>query len=454
MNQIENSPLLANRPGVPVVPYPSRDESLCPVDDTISWSEVERHNSNDDCWIVVNGFVYDITAWLKSHPGGSIPAILAGDNASAMVTTHHRKELTRYLKRYCVGRIESESYSLERDMFFIKELKRRVFAALREARASLHPTWRSWSEVTATALLWFGCWFCTYFIGWWPFAIGMGLASCSLVGSFAHEHAHGLLIRAGARPGWKARVASTLWSIFFPAMFERHFQYEHFRHHEQPMIPDHDYEVLAVAPFIRLAESIPWRPIHRYQHRIAPLVYAFYISIQMMSGLLRITPYFARRKLSRDRAFIFENYVSPVISIVVHFVIPLALVGFWKWLVCCLIFNAVWQCATYFVAAVVHMTDSAPERTGSWVAQVCQNTCDVHCGRFHRWLSGGFNFQIEHHLLPGIPREHLPFIAPIVQKTCEEFGFRYKVFTRFGDYHSSHYAMLVALAQRPGGNMQ
>ncbi len=34
-------------------------------------SEVAKHNSRNDCWIIVEKKVYDITAHLRSHPGGS-----------------------------------------------------------------------------------------------------------------------------------------------------------------------------------------------------------------------------------------------------------------------------------------------------------------------------------------------------------------------------------------------
>lgn len=37
---------------------------------SISAQEVEKHNSQDDLWIVVDGTVYDITEFAPKHPGG------------------------------------------------------------------------------------------------------------------------------------------------------------------------------------------------------------------------------------------------------------------------------------------------------------------------------------------------------------------------------------------------
>jgi hypothetical protein len=51
--------------------------------------------------------------------------------------------------------------------------------------------------------------------------------------------------------------------------------------------------------------------------------------------------------------------------------------------------------------------------------------------RFYDWLSGGFNYQIDRHLLPFIARENWPLIRPIVVKTRREFGYRYHEYKNF-----------------------
>ncbi len=38
--------------------------------------EVAKHNTKDDCWMVIDGDVYDVTDFIASHPGG--PSILQG----------------------------------------------------------------------------------------------------------------------------------------------------------------------------------------------------------------------------------------------------------------------------------------------------------------------------------------------------------------------------------------
>lgn len=48
--------------------------------------EIEKHHTEDDCWIVVDGNVYDATSVLSWHPGGKGP-IMAHAGAVHMDTT-------------------------------------------------------------------------------------------------------------------------------------------------------------------------------------------------------------------------------------------------------------------------------------------------------------------------------------------------------------------------------
>lgn len=46
---------------------------------SISSEELSQHNKVGDLWISIHGKVYDVTGWLKNHPGGEIPLLhLAG----------------------------------------------------------------------------------------------------------------------------------------------------------------------------------------------------------------------------------------------------------------------------------------------------------------------------------------------------------------------------------------
>jgi cytochrome b involved in lipid metabolism len=47
-------------------------------------SDVSKHATPDDCWLIVDGGVYDVTSFVSKHPGGSDKiAAFCGKDASA-----------------------------------------------------------------------------------------------------------------------------------------------------------------------------------------------------------------------------------------------------------------------------------------------------------------------------------------------------------------------------------
>ncbi len=53
-------------------------------------AEVAEHNSKDDCWLAIDGRVYDVTTWLAEHPGGSAIVMLsAGTDATELFGNFH-----------------------------------------------------------------------------------------------------------------------------------------------------------------------------------------------------------------------------------------------------------------------------------------------------------------------------------------------------------------------------
>jgi cytochrome b involved in lipid metabolism len=51
----------------------STDVSMM-TSDSYTLTDVAMHNTKEDCWMVINNKVYDVTNYISSHPGG--PAIL------------------------------------------------------------------------------------------------------------------------------------------------------------------------------------------------------------------------------------------------------------------------------------------------------------------------------------------------------------------------------------------
>ena len=53
-------------------------------------AQVKAHKSSSNCWSAVNGKVYNLTKWVKKHPGGaSVITSMCGRDASAAYKSQH-----------------------------------------------------------------------------------------------------------------------------------------------------------------------------------------------------------------------------------------------------------------------------------------------------------------------------------------------------------------------------
>ncbi|KAJ5580010.1 oxidoreductase [Penicillium hispanicum] len=68
--------------------------------DMVSRLETSRHKSQDSCWVIVHGFVYDVTDFLGAHPGGKEVILKhAGGDATRIFDSFHSSDtIDKYLK--------------------------------------------------------------------------------------------------------------------------------------------------------------------------------------------------------------------------------------------------------------------------------------------------------------------------------------------------------------------
>ncbi|GBG30735.1 Peroxisomal S-2-hydroxy-acid oxidase [Hondaea fermentalgiana] len=83
---------------------------------TVSMEEVQKHNAEDDCWLVLCGKVYDLTDFHKAHPGGSkIITSAAGMDASAPFQQVHPADIAERLLSpdVVIGKIDKSTIKPE-----------------------------------------------------------------------------------------------------------------------------------------------------------------------------------------------------------------------------------------------------------------------------------------------------------------------------------------------------
>ena len=62
-------------------------------DRNVTMDEVRQHNTDDDCWVVIHGVVYDLTDFAEEHPGGaeSVRVLAGQDGTDAFAAIHNQQ---------------------------------------------------------------------------------------------------------------------------------------------------------------------------------------------------------------------------------------------------------------------------------------------------------------------------------------------------------------------------
>ncbi|KAL2093681.1 hypothetical protein ACEWY4_010993 [Coilia grayii] len=77
-----------------------------------SMKEVSRHCSKDSCWVLLDTRVYDVTGFLRMHPGGeSLILRRSGTDISQQMDGpphRHSENARRWLEQYYIGELDKD----------------------------------------------------------------------------------------------------------------------------------------------------------------------------------------------------------------------------------------------------------------------------------------------------------------------------------------------------------
>jgi hypothetical protein len=111
-NSLDSKPVVPSKPQKNVInstrtSAPQKDRSVAPQKElaTFTAAEVAKHNTEKDCWVIVNGQVLNVTNFMKDHPGGpKVIMIYAGKDASEEFNMLHKAEVVeKYAKETIIG---------------------------------------------------------------------------------------------------------------------------------------------------------------------------------------------------------------------------------------------------------------------------------------------------------------------------------------------------------------
>jgi linoleoyl-CoA desaturase len=235
-------------------------------------------------------------------------------------------------------------------------------------------------------------------------------------------------------------------------------------HHANTNIAGLDTDI-DQSPFARLAPDQPWRPWHRFQHVYLWVLYGF-LSVKwlVVSDIYAFSHggygdnRFPTRPTGRDVALM---YAGKLIHVTWAVAIPLFFFPWWGVLGFYLVSSWLVGFTLAMVFQLAHCTGAVDfpslggDATGdSFELRQLRTTADIQCrGRISggpvRWIMGGLDHQVEHHLLPRVPHTMYAQMGPRLRALCAERGLPYHEHETLGAAVRAHGRWLRELGRRP-----
>ncbi|KAL9253094.1 Cytochrome b5 isoform A-like protein [Drosera capensis] len=79
-----------------------------------SMKEVSEHNSKRDCWVVIDGKVYDVSTYLNEHPGGDdvVLEVTGKDSIEEFEDAGHSEEARELLETFFIGELDPSATTI------------------------------------------------------------------------------------------------------------------------------------------------------------------------------------------------------------------------------------------------------------------------------------------------------------------------------------------------------
>ncbi|XP_060602023.1 acyl-CoA 6-desaturase-like [Ruditapes philippinarum] len=336
---------------------------------SFTWEEIKTHNKRTDSWIVLDGKVYNVTNFMKKHPGGArVLSSYGGQDATDVWTAMHNDKdfVGKYLKPLYIGEVQD------------------------------YNAYDYYNHVLCVRILGTG----------WLVTNDFGHLSVFKPVEKKNHIAHHLII--GHLKG-----ASSHW-----------WNFRHFLHHAKPNIIKVDPDV-EVANLFLLGETLPklfgqkkrgFMPYnfqHIYFFLLTPLLLPTYFVYENLYFVVKRRDYW---DLFFTLTFFYRLFATlgPILGVwgcIALFLVERCIESHWF----------VWCTQMSHIPNEVEFDGSK-----DWFRLQLDSTCNVASSFFNDWFSGHLNYQIEHHLWPMMPRHNFSKIAPLVKSLCKKHNVEYR----------------------------
>jgi len=362
--------------------------------------------------LIIHGRVYDVSSFIKRHPGGKVITFQLGSDASDAYNNFHiRSRKANKMLAALPSRPAQEDYQQDALSQDFEKLRQDL---LEEGYFNVNPAHVAY-RIVEVAVMYYAA-FALIWQGWWwvgGFIAGIAQGRC---GWLQHEAGHYSLTG-------NIKVDRHLQMLIYGlgcGMSGCYWRNQHNKHHTTPQKLGADPD-LQTLPLVAFHKIIGKKGSKTWLAMQAPLFFGGVITSLVAFGWQFV--------MHPKHALRVKNYMELVWM-------ALRYVG---WHACFSYMGAGQSFALYCyyvaVGATYIFTNFAVSHTHkdvipqskhiSWALYSANHTTNCTGTPFVNWWMAYLNFQIEHHLFPSMPQYNHPIISPRVKSLFEKHGVEY-----------------------------
>jgi len=395
---------------------------------------VEHEKDLREDHVAIDGIIYSLKGW--DHPGGDQIKLFGGNDVTVqyrMIHPFHAASLVQKMPR--VGRLKNSPVQYTFGSEFEKELKQEVGKIVKPNQRFATPgfLFRLFFYVSLYSVLLASH---VYYGSSWTLCILLGMSQASIGLNVQHDANHGAI---SANPFWN--------EIFgFGADLIGGSKYlwlqQHWTHHAFTNDLAKDPDAKSADPFFLFHNYPAGSPLrtafHAFQHWYMLPVLSFYWISSIFSseaitalhassekGGLRFDNSYLRAARPATWALRAFYLATTTISPFLHHHWTTAVAHVWFMSVVESLTLAIpFALSHNFEESNRYPVSATADSPADWYKMQVETSC-TYGGKVAGWLTGGLNFQVEHHLFPRMSSAWYPYIQATVMQVCAKHGVRY-----------------------------
>jgi fatty acid desaturase len=398
------------------------------------------------------------------HPGGNDAIWHSyGRDATAMFEMYHPfvrpDNLQCILQKYEVSAEEAKPYLLageddvpqfEYNTDFSKEIKRDVINYFKEEADKNKTTLRKITKATTNRWLLIGALnvLRASSVVWWLSGSVYGLFISPVFTWIAAVNTFHDANHFSLSDNWKINRFFGYFAMFYYTPLVWYHEHN-ISHHSYTNVKDKDVDIYHANNIIRLSPYSPYKYIYKFQYFMVVIQYLLVnIGVEIHTSVYTLFGKYYFNIIPQynniyDRIEIIDKSIF-----LIYFICRYILLYFWFNDIYFLLLPVFIQNSLFaFNSQITHLHHDSFQNEKDWYKHQVLTSSNHSIGSTFGYIfSGGLNYQIEHHLFPGVNHCHLPYIQPIVEKICVKHGVSYKKFNGYYDAFCSYYKHIVSLS--------